>query len=286
LAPGWLTIVAWTYLSVCFVCVAVMAFDIFANRRRQAMGVMNFVFPITGLYFGPFVLTMYWRWARGPVRAAVLGERAAAAHSHGTEVAQATTIPVTAGAAIDHVAHGGHLAMGGGHEHAYAAEVGGTGDPAGPLRRDKPHWVTMAIEVSHCGSGCTLGDVISEFVIFALGLKIAGLALPVEYIGDYLLAVAFGVAFQYFAIAPMLGLGFRDGLRAAAKADVVSLTFFEIGLFGWMALMAFVFFPAPRHLHPSSGAYWFLMQIGMMIGFFTSWPANVWLVDRGIKATM
>ena len=25
------------------------------------------------------------------------------------------------------------------------------------------------------------------------------------------------------------------------------------------------------------------MQIGMIIGYFTSWPANVWLVNRGIK---
>ena len=42
----------------------------------------------------------------------------------------------------------------------------------------------MAIEVSHCGSGCTLGDVISEFAIFALGLTIAGLTLGAEYNGN------------------------------------------------------------------------------------------------------
>jgi hypothetical protein len=154
------------------------------------------------------------------------------------------------------------------------------------FRGDKPGWVVMATECSHCGSGCTLGDVIAEFAIFALGLTIAGQSLPVEYIGDYLLAVMLGIVFQYFAIAPMKGLGLRDGLKAAAKADVLSLTFFEIGLFGWMALMTFLFFPAPLHIMPSSAAYWLLMQIGMMIGFFTSWPANVWLVNRGIKVAM
>jgi hypothetical protein len=91
---------------------------------------------------------------------------------------------------------------------------------------------------------------------------------------------------QYFAIAPMRGLGLRDGVKAAAKADVISLTFFEIGLSGWMAVMAFVLFPAPHHLTPASAAYWFLMQIGMVIGYATSWPANVWLVNRGIKIPM
>ncbi len=56
-------------------------------------------------------------------------------------------------------------------------------------RSARPRWVTLATEASHCGSGCTLGDVISEFVIFGLGLSIAGVALWSEYIGDYLLAV-------------------------------------------------------------------------------------------------
>jgi hypothetical protein len=168
------------------------------------------------------------------------------------------------------------------------APVGGSlrRDESNSNRPDRPRWVVMATECSHCGSGCTLGDVIAELAIFALGLTIAGLTLPVEYIGDYLFALGLGIAFQYFAIAPMGGLGLKDGLKAAAKADVISLTFFEIGLFGWMALMALVFFPAPRQLMPNAAAFWFFMQIGMMIGFFTSWPANVWLVNRGIKVAM
>ena len=40
-----------------------------------------------------------------------------------------------------------------------------------------------------------------------------------------------------------------DHLRACAhrrRPRAVCLTFFEVGLFGWMALMAFVFFPAPH----------------------------------------
>lgn len=147
-------------------------------------------------------------------------------------------------------------------------------------------WVGMAMEVSHCGSGCVLGDLIAEWTIFGAALTISGYTLFAEYVGDYILALAFGIVFQYFAIAPMRGLGLKDGLRAAAKADFISLTFFEIGLFGWMALMAFVLFPAPHRLMPNSVAYWFLMQLGMVLGFVTAWPANVWLVNRGIKVSM
>ena len=122
--------------------------------------------------------------------------------------------------------------------------------------------------------------------VFALALTIAGSSLAAEYVGDYVLALAFGIAFQYFAIVPMRGLGRRDGLKAAAKADFISLTFFEVGLFGWMAVMMFVLFPAPHQLMPSSAAFWLLMQVGMIVGYATSWPVNVWLVNRGIKVPM
>lgn len=150
---------------------------------------------------------------------------------------------------------------------------------------DKPWWATVSAGVSHCGAGCTLGDIIAEFAVFFLAAAIAGETLFAEYVGDYILAIALGLAFQYFAIAPMRGLGLRRGIVVAAKADILSLTAFEVGLFGWMALTAFVFFPAP-HLHPDSPAYWFMMQIGMCLGFLTAYPVNSCLIRRGIKEAM
>jgi hypothetical protein len=239
MAPGWLTVVAWVYLAVCFCCAGVIASDIAFNNRRQLMGVMNFVFPITALYFGPFALVLYWRWGRVTSKTTV------------------APVPVSEAAAPRAVVAvgGGRQPHGGQATYAEAAGAGGSdgaGEQGAPGERARPWWVTMAIEVSHCGSGCTLGDVIAEFAVFGLGLTIAGLALGAEYVGDF----------------------------------VFSLTAFEVGLFGWMAVMAFVLFPAPHHLMPSSAAYWLLMQAGMIIGYFTSWPANVWLVKRGIKVPM
>ena len=82
------------------------------------------------------------------------------------------------------------------------------------------------------------------------------------------------------------GLSLRKGLIEAVKADVASLTAFEVGLFGWMALMTFVFFPGSHHLRPDSPVYWFLMQIGMIAGLFTAWPVNAWLIRAGVKEAM
>jgi Domain of unknown function (DUF4396) len=270
-APDWLTAVAWFYLAICFCCAGVIGYDILVDHRRQPMGVMNFVFPITALYFGPFALAFYWRWARTS-RRMTMAQRPLSPAS----VSQ-TAMPQAVAASADRSAR---------HHRADAAGRDGGHEQESSAARSRPWWVMMAIEVSHCGSGCALGDVISEFVVFAAALTIAGVTLGAEYLGDYVLALIFGIVFQYFAIAPMRGLGVRDGLTAATKADFLSLTAFEIGLFGWMAIMTFVLFPAPHHLVPSSAAFWLLMQVGMMIGFVTSWPANVWLIKRGIKVPM
>ena len=271
MAPAWLTVVAWLYLAICFGCAGVIGYDITFNHRRQPMGVMNFVFPITALYFGPLALALYRRWGRA-ARTALPPMSASPAAMSPAAVASAGD-----GTRTRQNAH---------HDMTGPAGTGSADERAQPAERARPWWVTMAIEVSHCGSGCVLGDVISELAIFALGVTIAGFTLGAEYVGDYIFALAFGIIFQYFAIAPMRGLRLKDGLIAAAKADVISLTAFEIGLFGWMAVMAFVLFPAPHHLTPSSAAFWLLMQVGMIIGYSTSWPANVWLVKRGIKVPM
>jgi hypothetical protein len=142
------------------------------------------------------------------------------------------------------------------------------------------------VGVSHCGAGCTLGDIIAETAIFALGITIAGRALWAEFIGDYVLAVLLGLVFQYFAIAPMRDLGLRQGLVAAAKADILSLTSFEVGLFAWMAFQAFVLFPEPHPIDPSSPVYWLGMQVGMCLGFLTAYPVNAWLIHRGTMEAM
>ena len=155
----------------------------------------------------------------------------------------------------------------------------------GGKAEEKPFWAQVAVGVGHCGAGCTLGDILSETAVFIAGAALLGRAYGAEVMGDYALALGLGIVFQFFAIAPMRGLGVREGMKEAAKADVLSLTAFEIGLFGWMALMAFVFFPDPG-LHPDRASYWFMMQIGMCLGFVTAYPMNWWLLRRGIKEAM
>lgn len=154
------------------------------------------------------------------------------------------------------------------------------------MDRDKknPPWQSVFTGVTHCGAGCTLGDVVAEFGVFFLGLTIAGATIWPAFIADFVMAYSLGIVFQYFSIVPMRGLDFKEGLVAAIKADTLSIAAYEAGMFVWMALVYFVFFHP--HLTPTQPTYWLMMQIAMIFGFATSYPMNRWLIKRGLKEAM
>lgn len=82
---------------------------------------------------------------------------------------------------------------------------------------------------------------------------------PLTFAIDFAFALAFGIFFQYFSIAPMGGGYGPKTLLRAAKADFLSLTFFEIGLFGWMAVFQIAIFR--DKLRMNTITYWFMMQV-------------------------
>lgn len=105
---------------------------------------------------------------------------------------------------------------------------------------------------------------------------------------DYILAFSFGVLFQYLTIKPMRGLSPGQGIIQALKADTLSLTAWQVGMYGFMAVAHFYIWAQifNTKLHVNSPEFWFMMQIAMWAGFATSYPVNWWLVSRGIKEKM
>jgi hypothetical protein len=151
--------------------------------------------------------------------------------------------------------------------------------------RKHPTWAQVAVSTSHCGAGCALGDIVAEFAVFRYGLTLFGASIWAAWLVDLATAWLLGIFFQYFAIKPMRNLWPGEALITAIKADTLTIVAFQIGMYAWMALTHFVLFPKP-HLHPDDARFWFLMQIAMIIGFFTSYPMNEWLIKRGIKEVM
>lgn len=151
--------------------------------------------------------------------------------------------------------------------------------------KDKPPTMYQNIlAVYHCGAGCSIGDLIAESIVPTLGLTFAG-EFGSKLVLDFVFAYILGIVFQYFTIVPMRGLSFGNGLVAAVRADTISITLFEIGMFAWMAIMYFLLFPSP-HLDPGLAVFWFNMQIAMIVGTATAVPANAWLIRKGWKEKM
>ena len=79
-----------------------------------------------------------------------------------------------------------------------------------------------------------------------------------------------------------------QGLLQAVKADAASLTAWQVGMYGFMALAQFLIFRQwlGTKLEVATPEFWFMMQIAMLAGFATAYPVNWWLLSRGIKERM
>ncbi len=174
-----------------------------------------------------------------------------------------------------------HGAMNDGHAH---------GEP------ETPFAVAVAKSTAHCGAGCTLGDIVAEWLAFF----VPGVAvwfgwrtlfddkMFAVWALDFVFAFVLGIAFQYFAIKPIRKLSARAAIVEAIKADVLSLTAWQVGMYGVMALAQFYLFGLLMgiRLVANTPEFWFTMQIAMVAGFATSYPVNRWLIDAGIKEAM
>jgi hypothetical protein len=169
--------------------------------------------------------------------------------------------------------------------------------PSNGIPQKSKSFAAMVAEASsHCGSGCTLGDICAEWLAFgfpAVAVWLGWQSIIAEkmfavWLLDYLFAFAFGIVFQYFSIVPMRHMSVAEGIWAAVRADTLSLTAWQVGMYGFMALAQFGIF---RHLlgvelKVDLPEFWFMMQIAMIFGFATSYPVNWWLLRAGLKEKM
>ncbi|MDP9476272.1 MAG: DUF4396 domain-containing protein, partial [Actinomycetota bacterium] len=224
--PGWLTAVSWVYVGLALLCAAAILYDVYGRGYRQRVRVMEAVWPITALYFGPLALPAYYRWGRPR------SEKWQKEHG----VAPEKGLPA-------------------------AAATGGT--PG--------------------GAASAIGHVIGVPLVVFSGLTIAGEALWVMILLIAVIATVLLFAFEYFfSTVPARGLPAGEGLGVALLIALVTVLAFDVGMGGWMLVMHFLLFMPPL----TDVTFLFLMQIGLILGFLTGYPAVLWLVRRGTKATV
>lgn len=150
---------------------------------------------------------------------------------------------------------------------------------------NQPFWQKVTLSTFHCGAGCTLADLIGEwlgpFLLVAIGLR----GIVWMWILDYILALLIGAYFQYAAIRPTLPqLSAAQVFARAMKIDFLSLTSWQIGMYAFSYLVFFVILPAP--LPHDTWTFWYTMQLAMCVGFLFSYPMNWFLIRKGIKPAM
>jgi hypothetical protein len=226
--------IAWLSIGISVVCALWIAIDEYMHP--QAMSVMNFVWPITALYFSIFAIWGYYRIGRTKTKEAMRNVGYIKRDAHETAVASPTAKQV-------------------------------------------------AVGTSHCRAGCMVADILCEFGIALAGITLLGSVLCAVFVIDFAAAWALGILFQYLAIKQMGKTGTIKTLTAAIKADTLSILTFQIGMYGWMALVFFTIYPHP-HLSALHPQYWLMMQIAMICGYGTAYPMNWWLIKSGIKEAM
>jgi len=133
-----------------------------------------------------------------------------------------------------------------------------------------------AIAVLPGGGASAVAHLIAVPLVVAVGWTIAGLAMwPMIIIIAILVTVMLAV---YGRIASGSSTGGTRGLSigAAIVAALITVAAFDIGMVGWMLLLHFNNAMPPV----TESTFWFLMQIGVILGLLTGYPAVKWLLRR------
>ena len=272
--PEWLHILAWSWLVSAALSALIIIWDI-RHGHPQAMAIMTVAWPVNALYFGVLGLIAYFWFGRGHPGDHCDMAMPMAGH-------ESMTMPMDKPMA-------GHESM------AMPMDKPMAGHKSMTMPMDKPmagqasikrapaSWQSIFKTSTHCGTGCTLADIVGEGWVMLMPVTLLGSSLLGAWTLDFILALCLGIFFQYWP-ARQMGMSRWLALKNAVKADVLSLICWQLGMYVWMAIALFLLF-TPDMPH-ASALYWFMMQIAMIVGFCSAYPMNKWLVSKGIKHAM
>ncbi len=259
--PEWLHILSIGSLVAGLLCATAIALDEY--QHPQPMWIMNLVWPLTALFGSVAVAWFYWSFGRSSGQQQSMGEMN---HSMGNMNHSMTE--------MDH-----------------------SMDDMDHAKDSAAFPVSVAKAALHCGSGCTLGDILAEWLAFSIPTIAVWLGwqslfsdkLFAVWVLDFIFAFSIGIVFQYFTIKPMNNeLTALGALKKSLQADVLSLCSWQLGMYGFMAFAYFYLFRTVlgTELKVPTVEFWFMMQIAMVCGFITAYPVNWWLVRSGVKEPM
>jgi hypothetical protein len=140
-------------------------------------------------------------------------------------------------------------------------------------------WRQALGSTMHCVAGDGVGILAGAVLAPALG--IAGL---LEVALEYVLGFAFGwTIFQALFMRDMAGGSYRRALTGTFLSELLSMNLLMAGMVPTvMALRAHI----PAAADPVNPSFWFVMSMGLLIGFIVAYPMNWWLVAHHLKHGM
>jgi hypothetical protein len=140
-------------------------------------------------------------------------------------------------------------------------------------------WRQVLGSTMHCVAGDGIGILAGAVLASLLG--IAGLA---EVALEYVLGFGFGwTIFQALFMRDMAGGSYRRSLATTFTAELLSMNLLMAGMVPTVMLLR----PRiPAAADPTSPSFWFVMSMGLLVGFIVAYPMNWWLVANHLKHGM
>lgn len=141
----------------------------------------------------------------------------------------------------------------------------------------KPLWKQSVGSTIHCVAGDATGIISAAAITAMLGLPM-WLDLIVEYVAGF----TFGLfIFQALFMQSMMGGSYVENVRKSFMPEFISMNFMMAGMAPTMSFL--MMGRDMRAMDPTELLFWAVMSIGVMVGFMTAYPANVWMVAQGMK---
>jgi Domain of unknown function (DUF4396) len=140
-------------------------------------------------------------------------------------------------------------------------------------------WRQTLGSTMHCVAGDGVG-IIAGAVLSAL----FGFAGLLEVAIEYALGFAFGwTIFQALFMRDMAGGSYRRALASTFISELMSMNLLMAGMVTTvMTLRAYI----PAAADPATPSFWFVMSMGLLVGFIIAYPMNWWLVANHLKHGM
>jgi FtsP/CotA-like multicopper oxidase with cupredoxin domain len=140
-----------------------------------------------------------------------------------------------------------------------------------------PLWKQGVGSTIHCVAGDATGIISAAVITASLGLPM-WLDLIVEYVSGF----SFGLLiFQSLFMKSMMGGTYFENVRKTFIPEFISMNFMMAGM---APVMSFLMMGRDmRAMEPTELLFWGVMSLGVTAGFIVAYPANVWMVKRGLK---